>query len=111
VIIGSLDAGVSYSTPLYCAIGVASIMLAPTDATICVPNLSMKLSVIIPVYNEAQTTTEVIDRVWAVDLGAIEKEVIIADDGSTDATAAIIDAHRYIRDGLIQLHHNPISPR
>jgi dolichol-phosphate mannosyltransferase len=84
-------------------------MLRPPDATVCAPNLSMKLSVIIPVYNEAQTITEVIDRVWAVDLGDIEKEVIIADDGSTDATAAIIDAHRYIRDGLIQLHHNPIN--
>lgn len=70
---------------------------------------SMKLSVIIPVYNEEQTITEVIDRVWAVDLGDIEKEVIIADDGSTDATASIVDAHRYIQEGLVRIHHNPIN--
>lgn len=69
----------------------------------------MKLSVIIPVYNEEQTINEVIDRVWAVDLGEIEKEVIIADDGSTDATASIVDAHRYIREGLVQIRHNPIN--
>jgi glycosyltransferase involved in cell wall biosynthesis len=69
----------------------------------------MKLSVIIPVYNEEQTINEVIDRVWAVDLGEIEKEVIIADDGSTDATARIVDAHRYIREGLVQIRHNPIN--
>ena len=69
----------------------------------------MKLSVIIPVYNEEQTIDQVIDRVWAVDLGAIEKEVIIADDGSTDATARIVDANRYIRQGLIQIHHSPIN--
>lgn len=69
----------------------------------------MKLSVIIPVYNEAQTITEVIDRVWGVDLGNIEKEVIIADDGSTDATASIVDSHRYIQDGLVQILHNPIN--
>src|SRR2546430_2211549 len=29
----------------------------------------MKLSIIIPVYNEEQTIGEVIDRVWKVDLG------------------------------------------
>lgn len=69
----------------------------------------MKLSVIIPVYNEEQTINEVIDRVWAVDLGEIEKEVIIADDGSTDATASLVDAHRYIREGLVQIRHNPIN--
>jgi glycosyltransferase involved in cell wall biosynthesis len=37
----------------------------------------MKLSVVIPVYNEAQTIGEVVDRVWAVDLGDIEREVIV----------------------------------
>jgi dolichol-phosphate mannosyltransferase len=69
----------------------------------------MKLSVIIPVYNEAQTITEVIDRVWAVDIGPLEKEIIIADDGSTDATSSLVDAHRYIREGLVRIHHNPIN--
>ena len=47
---------------------------------------AVKLSIIIPVYNEEQTIHEVIERVWAVDLGAIENEVIIANDGSSDGT-------------------------
>ena len=45
----------------------------------------MKLSIIIPVYNEEQTIGEVVERVCAVDIGAIEKEIIIANDGSATA--------------------------
>ncbi|MDX1709362.1 MAG: glycosyltransferase family 2 protein [Desulfobacterales bacterium] len=44
----------------------------------------MKVSVIIPVYNEKSTISEIIDRVRAVDL---EKEIIVVDDGSTDGTS------------------------
>ena len=44
----------------------------------------MKLSVVIPVYNEQATIAEIIARVQAVDL---EKEIIIVDDGSTDGTS------------------------
>ena len=46
----------------------------------------MKLSIIIPVYNEEQTIGTVVERVRAVDLGAIEKEIIIANDGSDDGS-------------------------
>src|SRR5690242_16269841 len=52
----------------------------------------VRLSVIIPVYNEEQTIDEVIDRVAAVRLDGIEKEIVIANDGSTDSTRRIIDA-------------------
>ena len=44
----------------------------------------MKLSVVIPVYNEAATIDEILARVRMVD---IEKEIIVVDDGSTDGTA------------------------
>ena len=54
----------------------------------------MKLSVIIPVYNEESTIGEVIDRVQAVDLGDVEMEIIVADDGSTDLTARIVQRKR-----------------
>lgn len=43
----------------------------------------MKLSVIMPVVNEAQTIAPILERVLAVPL---EKEVIVVDDGSTDGT-------------------------
>ena len=48
----------------------------------------MKLSIVIPVYNEAATIAEIVDAVRAVDLGPVEKEVITVDDCSKDATLA-----------------------
>jgi glycosyltransferase involved in cell wall biosynthesis len=44
----------------------------------------MKLSVVIPVYNEKDTILEIVKRVRSVNL---PKEIIIVDDGSTDGTA------------------------
>jgi glycosyltransferase involved in cell wall biosynthesis len=43
----------------------------------------MKLSVVIPVYNEINTIEEILSRVFEVDL---PKEVIVVDDYSTDGT-------------------------
>jgi len=50
----------------------------------------LKLSVIMPVYNEKNTIKEIIRRVRRVDLGDIDKEIIIVDDGSTDGTRDIL---------------------
>ena len=47
----------------------------------------MKLSVVIPTYNEAATLTEIICRVRATGL---TDEIIVVDDGSTDSTPAIL---------------------
>jgi glycosyltransferase involved in cell wall biosynthesis len=46
----------------------------------------MKLSVVIPCYNEINTIAEIIQKVKDVDLGAINREVIVVDDASTDGT-------------------------
>ena len=43
----------------------------------------MKVSVVIPVYNEGETIREIVSRVQAQ---PIEKEIIIVDDASTDGT-------------------------
>jgi glycosyltransferase involved in cell wall biosynthesis len=53
------------------------------------PNSYNLLSVIIPVYNEKSTISEVIEKVSAVEL-PIEKEIIVVDDGSTDGTVEIL---------------------
>jgi len=50
----------------------------------------MKLSIITPVFNEKNTILEILKRIEAVDLGNIEKEIIIVDDGSTDRTREIL---------------------
>ena len=47
----------------------------------------MRLSVVMPVYNEAKTIEEAVRRVRDV---PISKEVIIVDDGSTDGTRDIL---------------------
>ena len=52
--------------------------------------MPMKLTVIIPVYNEEGTITEVIRRVMAADIGDLDREVIVVDDGSRDSTRAIL---------------------
>lgn len=49
----------------------------------------MKLSVIIPVYNEKETIKEVIHRVRGIDVG-MEKEIVIVDDGSEDGTQDVL---------------------
>ncbi len=51
----------------------------------------MKLSVIIPVYNEAKTILEIIKRVKEV---PFDKEIIVVDDGSTDGTVRILEENR-----------------
>jgi glycosyltransferase involved in cell wall biosynthesis len=47
----------------------------------------MKISVVIPVYNEQATIAELIRRVAEVD---ISKEIIVVDDGSTDGTREVL---------------------
>jgi len=47
----------------------------------------MKLTVIIPVFNEKATIEQIIKKVKKV---PVEKEIIVVDDGSTDGTAEIL---------------------
>ena len=55
----------------------------------------MRLSIVIPVYNERATIIELLDRVAAVDL---DTEVIVVDDGSTDGTRELL-RERAAREG------------
>ncbi|MDP6451325.1 MAG: glycosyltransferase family 2 protein, partial [Lentisphaeria bacterium] len=49
------------------------------------------LSIVIPLYNEEATITELLDRVLAVDL-PIDREIIIVNDGSTDDSRGLVEA-------------------
>ena len=49
-----------------------------------------KLSIIIPVYNEKNTISEILKRIEAVRLGGLEKEIIIIDDFSNDGTREML---------------------
>lgn len=56
----------------------------------------MKISIIIPVYNEEKTVLRLLERVHSVDL-PLEKEILVIDDGSTDATARLLKEAENIR--------------
>ncbi len=49
--------------------------------------MGKKVSVVIPVYNEAATVHEIIDRVLAV---PVDKELVVVDDGSKDGTGKVL---------------------
>ena len=49
----------------------------------------MKLSIIIPCYNEEGTIETLLSKVENVDIGEVNKQIIIIDDGSTDKTGEI----------------------
>ena len=51
----------------------------------------MKLSVVIPVYNEQASLRDVVQRVEAVDY---DKEIILVDDCSTDGSREILDEYK-----------------
>lgn len=58
----------------------------------------MKLSVVIPVYNEAATVAELISRVHDV---GVPKEIIVVDDGSTDGTRDVLERLKVLYDNMI----------
>jgi len=60
----------------------------------------MKLSVLMPVYNEVHTVDKIIEKVEKI---PIEKELIIVNDGSTDGTREKLEA---LRSPTIQVIHH-----
>jgi glycosyltransferase involved in cell wall biosynthesis len=70
----------------------------------------MRISILIPVYNELRTLPLVLERVIDAPLPPdCEKEVVVIDDGSTDGTAALLDRLR-ARDRfrLVHVHHSAV---
>jgi glycosyltransferase involved in cell wall biosynthesis len=64
----------------------------------------MKLSVVIPVYNEEQTISKIVDAVRALDL-PLEKEIILVNDCSRDKTAEAIERLQRADPSLVIVHH------
>lgn len=69
----------------------------------------MKLSVVIPTYNEERTIAEVVQAVRAVDLSAVlgvdaQMEIVIVDDGSTDGSRDVLSTYSASPDVRVILH-------
>lgn len=70
--------------------------------------MTKKLSIIIPVYNEARTVHLILDKIEAIVLPhSIEKEIIIVDDCSTDATFEVINEYwtHHSEQAIVLLQH------
>lgn len=62
----------------------------------------VKLSVLIPTYNEAKTLPILVESVLSV---PVEKELVIVDDGSTDGTGRILAGYE-AREGIRIVRHD-----
>jgi len=65
----------------------------------------MKLSIIIPVFNEEKTISEVLTKLERVKFSNIQKEIIVVDDGSTDATASVISNFQFPISNFKMIRH------
>ncbi len=63
----------------------------------------MKLSILMPVFNEAPTIADVVARVRAVPL---DHEIVLVNDASSDGTHAIVDA---LAGADLKVLHHPIN--
>jgi glycosyltransferase involved in cell wall biosynthesis len=60
----------------------------------------MRVSFLVPAYNEAATIGPLLDAVWALEL---EKQIVVVDDGSQDGTGDLVERWRNGRDGVVLL--------
>ncbi|TML96566.1 MAG: glycosyltransferase family 2 protein [Actinobacteria bacterium] len=58
----------------------------------------MRVSFLVPAYNEASTIVEVLDRVSDLEL---DKQIVVVDDGSTDGTGDLVEGWRDGRDDVV----------
>ncbi len=63
----------------------------------------MKLSVLIPVYNEGESVRELLGRVLAV---PVEKELVVVDDCSSDNTWEVL---RSVQDERVRVFHHEVN--
>jgi len=58
----------------------------------------VRVSFLVPAYNEASTIVELLDRVSDLEL---DKQIVVVDDGSTDGTGDLVERWRDGRDGVV----------
>lgn len=68
-------------------------------------NKPTSLSIVIPVYNEKATITELIDRVRQADVVGLRRDLIVVDDASTDGTIVLLEKLAEQHDDITLLGH------
>jgi len=67
---------------------------------------NLKLSVIIPAYNEEKTIIETLKRIQITKKNKIEYEIIVINDGSKDNTSNLLKSNNELYDKLIEYENN-----
>lgn len=62
-----------------------------------------KLSIVVPVYNEARTLPRIIERIRTVSVG-LTKEIILVDDASTDGSPSLVGTYGNDTDIVAKFH-------
>ena len=66
----------------------------------------MKLSILIPVYNEEKTIIDVLQRIKKTKVDDIDYEIIVINDGSTDGTKKLLEENNTLYNSLINNSRN-----
>ncbi|RKU13278.1 glycosyl transferase [Candidatus Poribacteria bacterium] len=70
--------------------------------------MAHKLSIVIPIYNEAEHLEEILRQINAVEIG-MEKELILVDDCSTDGTREILEKLQNSAENTAKIFYHEIN--
>ena len=66
----------------------------------------IKISIIIPAYNEQETIIELLEKVFEQNIESVELQVIVIDDGSRDNTVALLESRPELYSKLVTQAQN-----
>lgn len=65
----------------------------------------MKLSIVVPAFNEEKTIGEMLSKLNNLDISPLEKEIIVVNDGSSDSTREVIEKVKKFNPSLVVMNH------
>jgi dolichol-phosphate hexosyltransferase len=102
--ISGSDAPASSLQTLEPGLAAPSASTEPVNRRTSVP-VAMKLSILMPVYNEERTIAQAIDEVLHAEYPC-DVELIVVDDGSTDGTPVFLEE---VDDPRVRVHRHPVN--
>jgi len=64
------------------------------------------VSVLVPAYNEERTIIQILEKVAEQKVEGIDLQVVVVDDGSSDSTASLVEAHPELHHKLVRTTSN-----